>query len=51
MMSIPFFLFAAGLAAVWRGSRRAALGLWVLGIGVLLVLFRLHATDVLNIGL
>lgn len=50
-MSIPFFLFAAGLATVWQGWRGAALALWALGIAVLLVLFRLHATDVLNIGL
>ncbi len=50
-MSLPFFLFAAGLVAVWRGSRAAALGLWGLGLAVLLVLFRLHATDTLSIAL
>ena len=51
MMSLPFFLILGGLAAAWFGRRGAALGFWLLGAAVLLVLFRLHATDVLNIGL
>jgi hypothetical protein len=51
MMSLPFLLFTGGLAAIWAGWRGAALGLWLIGAVALLVLFRLHATDVLNIGL
>lgn len=51
MMSIPFFLFAGALAAVFYGKRRIAIGLWVLSLVMLLVLFRLHATDPLHIGL
>ena len=51
MMSVPFFLFAAGLIAVARGWRGTALTLWALGVAVALALFRLHATDPLNIVL
>jgi hypothetical protein len=51
MMSAPFLLFAAGLAAVAGGWRRASLAFWALGLAALLALFRLHATDVLHIGL
>ena len=51
MMSIPFFLFAVALAAVFSGKRNIAIGLCVLSIVVMLVLFRLHATDQLHIGL
>jgi hypothetical protein len=51
MMSIPFFLFAGALAATFRGKRGMAIGLWTLSVIAMLVLFRLHATDPLNIGL
>jgi len=51
MMSIPFFLFAGALVAVFRGKRGIAIGLWSLSVVVMLVLFRLHATDPLHIGL
>ncbi len=51
MMSVPFFLFAAGLAAAARGWRGASLALWALGVAALIGLFRMHATDALNIGL
>ena len=51
MMSLPFLLFACGLAAAWTSRRRAALGFWVAGVVLLLVLFRMHVTDVLNIAL
>ncbi|MBL8906376.1 MAG: hypothetical protein JNM20_06850 [Rhizobiales bacterium] len=51
MMSIPFFLFAGALAAVYGGRRNLAIGLWALSVAVMLILFRLHATDQLNIGL
>jgi len=51
MMSIPFFLFAGALAAIFYGKRSLAIGLWLASIGLMLVLFRLHATDQLHIGL
>ncbi|WP_442919843.1 DUF5993 family protein [Methyloligella sp. 2.7D] len=51
MMSLPFFLFACGLGAAWTHWRSTAMGFWVAGVLVLLVLFRVHANDVLNIAL
>lgn len=51
MMSAPFFLLAGGLWAVSAGRRSLALVLWALGAAVMLGLFRLHATDALNIAL
>ena len=50
-MSIPFFLVVAALAAAWFGYRQAALAFWAAGLLALLLLFRLHATDVLNLVL
>ncbi|WP_371740606.1 DUF5993 family protein [Methyloligella sp. GL2] len=50
-MSLPFFLFACGLGAAWTHWRSTAMGFWVAGVLVLLVLFRVHANDVLNIAL
>jgi hypothetical protein len=35
----------------WLRQRGAAMGFWVAGLVVLLVLFRVHMTDVLNIAL
>jgi Family of unknown function (DUF5993) len=51
MMSLPFLLFACGLAAAWLRQRGAAMGFWVAGLVALLVLFRVHMSDVLNIAL
>ena len=51
MMSLPFLLFACGLGAAWLSQRAAAVGFWVAGLVVLLVLFRIHISDVLNIAL
>ena len=42
MMSLPFLLFACGLGAAWLRQRGAAMGFWVAGLVVLLVLFRVH---------
>ncbi len=50
-MSIPFFLVVAALAAAWSGRRQVSLGLWAASLVTLLLLFRLHATDTLNLGL
>ncbi|HEX5931382.1 MAG TPA: DUF5993 family protein, partial [Methyloceanibacter sp.] len=51
MMSLPFILFACGLGAAWLRQRGAAVGFWVAGVVVLLVLFRAHSGDALNIAL
>ncbi len=51
MMTLPFLLFACGLGAAWLKRRGTALGFWVAGVFVLLVLFRIHMTDVINISL
>lgn len=51
MMSLPFFGLFAAFACIWAGKRAAALALWAISIAVLLALFRLHATDPLNIVL
>ena len=50
MMSLPFLLFACGLGAAWLRQRGAAMGFWVAGFLVMLVLFRMHITEVLNIA-
>ena len=51
MMSLPFLLFACGLGAAWLRQRGAAMGFWVAGFVVMLVLFRIQMTEVLNIAL
>jgi hypothetical protein len=51
MMSVPFFLIVAALAAAWSGYRRVSLTIWAASLLTLLLLFRFHATDALNIGL
>jgi hypothetical protein len=51
MMRLPFLLFACGMGAAWLRQRWAAIGFRVAGLVVLLVLFRVHMTDVLNIAL
>jgi hypothetical protein len=51
MMSLPFLLFACGLGAAWLRQRGVAMGFWVAGLLVMFVLFRIHATEMLNIGL
>ncbi|MGH6866243.1 MAG: DUF5993 family protein [Methyloceanibacter sp.] len=51
MMSLPFLLFACGLGAAWLRHRGVAMGFWAMGVLVMLVLFRFHATEVLNIRL
>ncbi|GGF86547.1 hypothetical protein GCM10007301_53020 [Azorhizobium oxalatiphilum] len=51
MMSIPFFGILAAFLCVFSGQRGAALMLWALSMVGLAVLFRLHATDALNLVL
>jgi hypothetical protein len=51
MMSLPFLFFACALGAAWLRHRGVAIGFWAIGFLVMLVLFRLDMTQVLNIGL
>jgi hypothetical protein len=51
MMLLPFLVLAVGLYALYSGKRALALTSWSAGLLLLLVLFRMHATDKLNIGL
>lgn len=50
-MALPFLLTFLALLAAWRGQRAISVGLWALSVVVLLILFRLHATDPLDIYL
>lgn len=51
MMSIPFFGIFLALVATLAGSRPIALFFWVVSVVAMLVLFKLHATDPLQIAL
>lgn len=51
MMSLPFFGMLLALVFAGAGQRALAILAWLVSIGVLLALFRLHATDPLNIVL
>ena len=51
MMSLPFVLFACAVGAAWMRQRIVSMGFWAVGLVTMLVLFRLHATEVLNIQL
>ena len=51
MMSIPFFAGLLAMLAAWTGRRAVALWLWAATVGAILILFRLHATDALDIAL
>lgn len=49
MMALPFLTVAAGMAAAAGGRSRLSLALWIASLAILLVLFRLHATDPLDL--
>ena len=51
MMSLPFLFFACGLGAAWMQHRGVAMSFWFVGLVAMLVLFRVHVTEVLNIAL
>lgn len=51
MMSVPFFGFFLAFAAILAGYRHIAMGVFALALVFTLVLFKLHATDALNISL
>ncbi|MCK2052598.1 MULTISPECIES: DUF5993 family protein [unclassified Methylobacterium] len=49
MMVIPFLGVSGALAAALVGRRSLALGLWGVSLIALLLLFRQHASDALNL--
>ena len=49
MMALPFVGCLAAIGAAWAGQRTVALWLWAADVALLLVLFRLHATDALKL--
>lgn len=51
MMSLPFILFACGIGSAWARQRGIAVGFWLIGLIVMLIVFRIHATGVLGIEL
>ncbi|TCT04281.1 DUF5993 family protein [Aquabacter spiritensis] len=51
MMSLPFFGIFLALALVMAGRRTASIVVFGASFVMLLVLFKLHATDPLNIAL
>ncbi|MEP9379667.1 DUF5993 family protein [Aquabacter sp. CN5-332] len=50
-MSLPFFGIFIALALVLAGQRVASIVLFAASLAALLVLFKLHATDSLNLVL
>ena len=51
MMSVPFVLFACAIGAAWLRQRSVSIGFWLVGVVAMLVLFRVHVTEVLSIQL
>jgi hypothetical protein len=50
-MFLPFLTALIGLILVWFEKRLAGLFLLAMTVGILMVWFRFHATDHLNISL
>lgn len=51
MMSLPFVLFACAIGAAWMRQRSVSMGFWFFGLVTMLILFRVHMTESLNIQL
>ncbi|HBF60079.1 MAG TPA: hypothetical protein DDW48_01080 [Methyloceanibacter sp.] len=51
MMSLPFVLFACAIGAAWLRQRGMSVGFWLVGLVTMLILFRIHVTEVLSIQL
>ncbi|WP_428031758.1 DUF5993 family protein [Ancylobacter sp.] len=51
MMSLPFFGFCIALGFAAAGQRGLAVAAGLVSVGVLLALFKLHATSALDIAL
>jgi hypothetical protein len=50
MMVLPFASLSLALWLTFRSSRSAALWAWAGSLVITLVLFRMHATEALNLG-
>ncbi|MGV0911908.1 DUF5993 family protein [Martelella sp. FOR1707] len=50
-MALPFFIGAAALYLAARDRQGAAIAVTILGVVAVLVLYRFHATDILDIQL
>ena len=50
MMVLPFVALAVAFCLAWAGRRSAAIALWALSVGLMLLLFRIHATDTLPLA-
>lgn len=51
MMAVPFATALVAIYLAWTERRWPAIAVTLLTIAVILVLFRLHATDVLDLDL
>ena len=51
MMALPFFIGAGALYFALKEKKGAAVMLAVIGVLLLVVLYRLHATDTLDLSL
>lgn len=51
MMSLPFVLFACAIGAAWLRHRSVSIGFWLVGVFTMLILFRVHVSEVLTIQL
>ncbi|MFG1423048.1 DUF5993 family protein [Roseixanthobacter liquoris] len=51
MMTLPFFGFFVAFALILAGQRLPSLLVWAVSLLVLLALFKMHATDPLNLVL
>jgi len=51
MMALPFFIGAGAVYLALKDRKGAAVALTVFGILLLVVLYRLHATDTLDLSL
>jgi hypothetical protein len=49
MMALPFVTLFVGLICAWRGHRSWGIGFWIATLGLLVVLFWLHATSALHL--
>ena len=51
MMALPFFIGAGALYLALKEQKGAAITLTVIGIVIVIALYRLHATDTLDLSL
>lgn len=49
MMALPFLTVFGALIAAYFNHRSWSIALWIVSLGLLLMLFKLHATDPLSL--